>query len=139
MPMMAFIGVRISWLMFARNIDFACGGLFGRLLCPHEFHFQKLEVGDVLSDSIHVLWLAVLIFYDMPECMNPDNASVDGPFVGIGGVVGREFCLLPLPGNFRCRLRSSFVTQPNVFSPVLECVPEVRSRKVTENAHRTFG
>ena len=23
MPMIAFIGVRISWLMFARNIDFA--------------------------------------------------------------------------------------------------------------------
>ena len=24
MPMIAFIGVRISWLMLARNIDFAC-------------------------------------------------------------------------------------------------------------------
>ena len=32
MPMIAFIGVRISWLMAARNVDFGLVRLLGRVL-----------------------------------------------------------------------------------------------------------
>ena len=40
MPMMAFIGVRISWLMLARNIDFAAVASSAFSLAPTKFNLE---------------------------------------------------------------------------------------------------
>ena len=47
MPMMAFMGVRISWLMFARKSAFACGGACGNLLGSAHRLLCRLSLGDV--------------------------------------------------------------------------------------------
>jgi hypothetical protein len=45
--MMAFIGVRISWLMFARNIDFILGGLLGLDLGHSQFFSSAFLIADI--------------------------------------------------------------------------------------------
>ena len=53
MPMMAFIGVRISWLMLARNVLFACEALsaasFAQLQLAGAAGNQRLEMLLVLT------------------------------------------------------------------------------------------
>ena len=46
-PMIAFIGVRISWLIDARNCDFVFDALERRVACRRELGRGLLALGDV--------------------------------------------------------------------------------------------
>ena len=48
MPITPFIGVRISWLMLARNCDFACGGELGPVLGLQQFGIGPFKVPGAL-------------------------------------------------------------------------------------------
>ena len=50
MPMMPFIGVRISWLMFARNMPLGLVRRLGALLRPRQLLLHLLALGDLLLE-----------------------------------------------------------------------------------------
>ena len=89
MPMIAFIGVRISWLMLARKSLLARRRLLRLLPGRDGVSLEQLEVGDVLRDTVHVRGPSILILDQVPHRMDPDDAAVHGTPVGIGCVVDR--------------------------------------------------
>jgi hypothetical protein len=61
MPRIAFIGVRISWLVLARKSDLALVAASAISLAVNEFRLQPLAFRNIFLQRSHVLWFALRV------------------------------------------------------------------------------
>ena len=66
MPMTPFMGVRISWLMLARNSDLSRTDSMRRIACLFELRGDLVALGDVTTDADHADNLAAPIAVRRP-------------------------------------------------------------------------
>ncbi len=129
MPITAFSGVRISWLMLARKADLAAVGRLGGLLGPQQLLGGLLALGDVDRHAVRdraAVWRA-------PRAgakVDPAQLAVGQPVAQLGG----ENAHVPartLSSAAHMRARSSATRVLKIVaasaSPAAAVTPQIRS------------
>ena len=114
----AFIGVRISWLIVARNALFARFAASAASFAATSSASSRLySVMSCVTPHMSVGFPSGAAHHP-PRCPDPDHAAVDGPQVGVGGIVRRGRS--PSTAAWKFRPVSSAQETPAAASPAFD-------------------